>query len=417
MVSCKAVLPTLFLILATTSAWAMQSKPPDKPPPPPSRDRPPPSQDRRLQQRDVLNLSGKVVLDDGTVPPETLQVELMCNGRVIRQRFTGPKGSFHFELGRRNSARNFDASVGGAAFLGIGIDEGQSSGPSSYTTPEGIRVTGRGRFDLNGCQIRLSPLPGYLSNDIILTARSVFDKSDVGYIALTKRDDESGTLVSLNTLSAPPKARKAYDKARREVMKKKIKHKKVVKELQKAVALYPEFAAAWNLLGEIKLQQKDPEAARQAFQKSMAADVKYLSPLLNMARMELTAGKWIEAAKFTEQLVELSPDLAQGRYFHGVANYYLGKHDIAEQSLDVVEKNGAIENYPATCYIRGDILLRRGQVPAAAEQFRRYLDLGRQIPEGVRTKIVTQLGKWEEQGEIEPAPPTSPASAEQPPGK
>ena len=69
-------------------------------------------------QRSIF-LSGKVMLDDGTPPPEPVTIERVCNGNPRPEGYTDTKGRFSFELGR-NSAMMADASTNSGSFDGIG---------------------------------------------------------------------------------------------------------------------------------------------------------------------------------------------------------------------------------------------------------------------------------------------------------
>ena len=50
-------------------------------------------------QRPIF-ISGKVVLSDGTVPPEPVSLERVCNGAPRLEGYSDRKGLFSFELGR-----------------------------------------------------------------------------------------------------------------------------------------------------------------------------------------------------------------------------------------------------------------------------------------------------------------------------
>ena len=74
--------------------------------------------------------------------------------------------------------------------------------------------------------------------------------------------DAPGTTISVTSMAAPKDAMRAYEKAQ------KIKTEKPAeaeKELNKAVQLYPQFAAAWTLLGDIHRQRNDFEDARTEY--------------------------------------------------------------------------------------------------------------------------------------------------------
>ncbi len=107
-----------------------------------------------------------------------------------------------------------------------------------------------------------------------------------------------GDLVSFTTLAAPKNAERAYEKARRNLTRKKPRVSTAARELTTAVALYPQFAAAWYLLGETRLALRQNEAAREAFLRALGADPKYPSPYAPLALMELEVGRFREAAEF-----------------------------------------------------------------------------------------------------------------------
>jgi len=48
----------------------------------------------------VFFFSGKVMMDDGTPPPETAVIERVCNGVPRPEAYTDSKGRFNFQLGR-----------------------------------------------------------------------------------------------------------------------------------------------------------------------------------------------------------------------------------------------------------------------------------------------------------------------------
>ena len=61
-------------------------------------------------QRPIF-LNGKVLVEDGTPPPESVLIERVCNGVARPQGYTDSKGRFSFQLGQDNMMFA-DASVG-----------------------------------------------------------------------------------------------------------------------------------------------------------------------------------------------------------------------------------------------------------------------------------------------------------------
>ncbi len=349
---------------------------------------------QRSDQPKTLTLSGKVVLEDGSPPPHQLQVELVCNGRVIQVAPTRTQGSFHFRLGEARRPTEVSAGTSGPDALEIG-----GRGLGGLAAGGVLRESGDGRYDLTNCEIRLPAHPNWQSNRILLGVQSIFEP-DIGVIVLSEDSETRGTTVSVTSLAAPEDARQALEQARKALDRKWPNHPSVEKRLERAVDLYPEFAEAWNLLGEVRLQLNDPKGAREAFQRSAAADPDFIPPLLMLAGLELEEFRYQEALEFTAPLIALDPKASKNHYYHGLANYSLGQYDQAEASFEVIERNGQFEQFPAACLMLGDILARRGQVGASARQLRRYLEIGKHTPQ-MEQQLRRQLREWEEKGLIE----------------
>ena len=191
--------------------------------------------DQRSMDRPSF-VSGKVLMDDGSSLPGPVTVNLVCQGSVRQQAATFGDGDFSLELDF--DLKSMDASVSGNEADSVDAFA-RVPGGQSYSDRE---------LDLRGCELRTA-LAGFRSNSIKLGLRRSMENSDVGVIVLQRLDEVSGLTVSFTTLRAPKKARKAFDKAQKELKKPKGNISKAIKELKKAVKAFPEFAAAWYLLG------------------------------------------------------------------------------------------------------------------------------------------------------------------------
>jgi cytochrome c-type biogenesis protein CcmH/NrfG len=335
-----------------------------------------PAQQPQFRQ---LYVSGKVVLPDGSPPPVPVLIELWCEEQRQPQFYTDRKGQFNIPLGGDRTRTVADArrSLPGDA---VG-----ASGPD------------RSHVSLMNCELE-ARLSGFASTKINLGRRSVFESSDVGTIILRPLAKGEGSFISMNTLSAPPKARKAFEKAQKELTKKKPNPEKAVKELQKAVEIYPEFAAAWNLLGRQRTSMKDLAGARQAFQKAMESDPKFVPPCLALALMEMKQQKMAEAVKLTGRVLELLPELPEANYYHAIAHISLGDFNTAETSIRMVQKSAEANKYPRTHFMLGSILAQKGDIPQAAAELRRFLEVesSSRPAEAARQ----QLAQWEAEGKL-----------------
>lgn len=332
---------------------------------------PGPEEQQRQQMPEFerpIFLSGKVMMEDGTPPPDSVVIERVCNGIPRPEAYTDSKGRFSFQLGE-NRGMLADASVGPSAddpfsrggAMGAGS---RSSGPLGQSR----RITER---DLMGCELR-AVLPGFRSEPVNLAGRRMFDNPDVGTIVLRRLGNVEGTTISFTSLQAPKDAKKAFEKGREALRKKKFEDAR--KQLEKAVAVYPKYASAWYELGFLKQQQKDVEGARQAYAQALAADPKFVSPYLQMAVLAAGESKWQEVADISDRVVRLNPiEFPQAYFFNSVANYNLGKLDTAEKSAREALKLDSQHRFPRIPHLLGMILAQRQDYGGAAEQMRSYL--------------------------------------------
>jgi Flp pilus assembly protein TadD len=357
-----------------------------------------------LQRQRPVFLSGKVMLEDGTPPGEPAIVERVCHGQAHPEGYTDSKGNFSFELGGDQTLAMTDASVSGAGISGPGgFGNNDPFGGGIGDTGGG----GLGQVNLSGCELRVQ-LPGYRSDAIQLGRRSVFDNPDVGVIILHRLDGVEGTAVSMTSLNAPKEAKKAFENGIKEMRKKKPNADKANKEFEKAVAVYPQYAAAWSALGQLRLAQENTAGAQEAFEMALAADPKYLNPYGPLVTLHLMASRWEPAAELTDQALRLNPHMTDMQYFHAVAQYNAGNLEEAEQAAQAVQESKEGERFPQTHQILGMIHSQKGNFNGAATEYRTYL--AAQPSGAVAEDLKRRLTEWEALGVIQKAP-AGPAEA------
>jgi tetratricopeptide (TPR) repeat protein len=218
----------------------------------------------------------------------------------------------------------------------------------------------------------------------------------VGTIILRPVAKGSEHFVSLSTLSAPEEARKAFERAEKEASKEKPNLEKVGKELDKAVGVYPQFAAAWNRLGENRARLNDVTKAREAFEKAAESDAKFVPPLLSLALIDLRQNRMQEAAQWAGRALKILPELAEANYYNAIAQSSLGNVEAAEAAIKAVHASPDAARYPRTRFMLGNVYAQRGQIPQAAAEFKQFLAGESNTPaaEAVRK----QLAEWEAAG-------------------
>ncbi|MBL8292512.1 MAG: tetratricopeptide repeat protein [Bryobacterales bacterium] len=326
-------------------------------------------------QRPIF-LSGKVLMEDGTPPPEPVKIERICNGQPRPEGYTDSKGRFSIQLGQ-NTAMMADASVSSTADTfgdPLGGSNRQSGG---FGGPGGGR--GISERDLMGCELR-ADLAGYRSDIVNLSGRRILDNPDVGVIVLRSIAGVEGRAISFTTLAAPKDARKAYEKAVDQMKKKKVPEAQ--KELEKAVSLYPKYAVAWHMLGQIHQQSNRPADARKAYSEAIAADNKYVNPYLQLAALAAGENNWQELADTTDRVIRLNPvQYPQAFFYNSVANYNLQKWDAAEKSAREAVKLDTQHRMPKAQHLLGILLANKNDYAGAVEHIKGYVQFAPTAPD------------------------------------
>jgi tetratricopeptide (TPR) repeat protein len=307
-------------------------------------------------QRERMFVSGKVVLDDGTILTEPAAIQTICRGQKRTETYTDSRGSFSFEFGNQTST-----SVG-ARF-------------SEADTPWADTMSRRNnQRDWRDCELQAA-LPGFSSQVIQLSTRaSGFENSDIGRVALHRLSQVEGFTISATSALAPPAAKKVFEKGRDH--EKKSDWDTAQQCFEKAVQIYPKYAVAWFELGRAQLRKKDVASARYSFGQALAADPKYVNPYQGLADLALREKQWQTVVDTTGQLLALNPVSFPDAWFqNAIGNYELQNLEAAEKSARQGLKLDEQHRIPKLEYLLGMILMKKHEYPDAANHLQQYLHL------------------------------------------
>ena len=324
-----------------------------------------------------IMISGRVMLEDGTAPTDSVVIERVCNGNPRAEGYTDTHGYFVLSLGSTNSQFQ-DASesagglgrtsqqLGGIGGLG-GVGLGSSTGMGSST-----RTSGLADPRLLNCELR-ARLSGYRSQTVSLMEHRALDNPDVGVILLHRfAPTEGAATVSAKALAVPKPADRAYNKGLDFVKKGKSEEGRA--SFQSAIDLYPRFSSAWFELGKLQAIDGQLDDARKSFLAANQADPQSVGPYLELALLSLHAKDWNELAEFTYRALKLNSfDYPQAYFLNAVANYNLRKLDTAEKSARAAQRLDTRHIYPETSHLLGVILVDRQQYAEAADALRDFL--------------------------------------------
>ena len=349
--------------LSTVVTWTVQGHAqgttprPSQPPTTSTPGRPPSGQQpsRTMDQmQGPVYVSGRILLDSGRPVPEPVSVELNCGMRPLQVIHTDLGGYFTFTLGSGFQS-NMDFSASNESPMGMTATRGNVSGGASGS--------------LTGCELRVS-VPGYHPLTFTMRDRADLGRYEVGTLHLRRIAGVEGSAISVTSLMVPNNARKEYEKGLKELHSN---HADAAQQhLEKAVAEYDKYAAAWNELGQIHLSKHQGDQAREAFQKAIAADPQYTQPYTSLARLELESQHYESAVDTAAKLLELDPSITYASFIHAVGSFNLNRLDVAEKSARDAEK-GEHGNLPQIHALLAQIFMQKQDYPRAVLQMRDYL--------------------------------------------
>lgn len=294
----------------------------------------------------VISLTGEIAAEDGAALQERMAVVLECSGSEHLRTMTDHSGSFDMTV-----------RVGDS---GTRIGESGQQSVSLQNWKE--------------CEL-YADAPGYQSERLRLFGSQGVGIVQVGTIWLHPLARKDGTpAISVISLAAPDKAKKAFEKGQEQ--EKKGKWAAARDYFKKAVEVYPRYALAWVELGRTQVQQNNFAEAQQAFHTATQQDPHYTEAYMQIAKVALHQNNWRELAEATGHIVELSPDSGPNYWFlNSAANLNLGEVSKAEKSATRAMRLDSSHKLPQLEYLYGMILARQKEYKDAIFHVQTYLQL------------------------------------------
>jgi len=333
-----------------------------------------------------LYVNGRILMENGQQVPESVSVGLYCGVRAVQVIRTDLGGYFTFTLGAGTQS-NVDFSASDESPMAIG-GYGTNT-PGMYGRGGGI--SGSSGSSLNGCEVRAS-VPGYQPLTYTIADPADMGRIEVGTLRLQRIAGVQGSAISVTSLLVPGNARKEYERALKD---ERSNHTDSARQhLEKAVAAYDKYAAAWNQLGAIYLSSHNHEKAGQAFERAIAADPQYIPPYLSLAALRLQNKQYAGAVEAAGKVLELDSSVGYASFLQAVGNFNLNQMDAAEKAARDAEK-GPHQSFPQVHALLAQILLQKQDNANAAIQMREYL---KEAPSGpFAADMKKDLGQIEQQ--------------------
>ena len=196
-----------------------------------------------------------------------------------------------------------------------------------------------------------------------------------------------GPAGSLNARIAqiPPKARKEFDAGKQRMQAQDAIGS--AQHFQKAIALYPQYAEAYQLLGVVHLEGGKFQEAEPELEKSVEIEPNMSTAHFALGVCRNLMAKYPEAETALLRGLELDPEAADGHYELAKTYWVLGRWQDSEPHA---QKAVALKpNDGPPHVLLGDIALRKRDPQGALKEYQEYLRLEPKGPmaEGTRAMV------------------------------
>ena len=144
--------------------------------------------------------------------------------------------------------------------------------------------------------------------------------------------------------------------------------------MEKAVQIYPQYAAAWTELGRLQYASHDRAEAQSSFEHALAADPLYAKPYLWLAQLDVDTQQWQAVVAITDKLLAMNSVSFPGAWFlNATGQYNLKNFDAAAHSAREGIKLDVDHHIPRMEYLLGLTLAEKADFANAAEHVRQFL--------------------------------------------
>lgn len=315
-------------------------------------------------------LSGTVVVEGGGDVPSNVTIQRLCSGVTPRTvAWVNARGEFSFRWNDFSGVLP-EASDPGSVNMGRrGI--GSSPADTSGSRASAIELPGA---NMRGCELEANA-PGFRSDRVELTEHRALDNPDLGRIVLHRLSRVEGLSVSASSLYAPKEAQKAWEKGVQLLRSEQQSDVEAAeKEFERAVRIYPRYAAAWLGLGQALKRGQAEDRARDAFLKAIEADNKLVEGYLQLGMTASHRRQWPEAAQYLDRALQLDPVHYPHLWLDDAeADYHVGNLDRAEKNVRQALKTDLPGRDPAAMRLLGLVLMGKQDYAGAQAALLTYL--------------------------------------------
>lgn len=178
--------------------------------------------------------------------------------------------------------------------------------------------------------------------------------------------------VSAAELKVPGKAKGEYRKACSDLKEKKLASAE--DHIHKAVQAYPDYAAAWALLGQVLYAENHREEARDACSQASGTDAGYAPAYLCLADLAAQDNDWHLTLNLADRALALAPQQnIYGLFYSAMAQFHLEQLPEAASSAQKAIDADHSHRIPQAHLLLAQIYGAQNDLYGVSVQLRAYL--------------------------------------------
>jgi hypothetical protein len=192
-------------------------------------------------------------------------------------------------------------------------------------------------------------------------------------------------MIGAASLKVPGKARGEYKKGCSDLKGKKLASAE--DHLRKAVQEYPQYAAAWALLGQILDAGNRIEEARTACAQASGADSSFVPAYLCLADIAAQLNEWHQTLDQANRALALDPvQNLYGNFYSAMAQFHLSNLPAAERNaLETIDADH-LHRIPQAHLLLAQIYGANHDLYGVAVQLRAYLRVAPNSPDSAAVR-------------------------------
>ncbi|HVB56225.1 MAG TPA: tetratricopeptide repeat protein [Candidatus Acidoferrales bacterium] len=211
-------------------------------------------------------------------------------------------------------------------------------------------------------------MPSIIPEAPSLSAQMVEDEACLPWAVPIVR----GATVDVIRLEVPSKARSEYNKACGQLKKRNFAEAET--HVRDAIQKYPEYVAAWVMLGQVLQGLQLNDQATEACSHAGKTDPTYLPAYLCLADLDANEGHWNELLNVTKTALGLNPVSDVYAYFYrATALFKLDKLGEAEKEALLAAGMDRDHRQVAVHYLLAQIYGAKGDIASATAELHQFL--------------------------------------------